>query len=108
MADAISGLLGSFTSMTCPHMDKPSTPGGNKLMIETSSFLACRQSLGLPAGPGGSKFAGDGQVWIKHAIINLSGIDSLDGRHMGTSKNQAFFVRARKPRAENRSVWANT
>ncbi len=26
----------------------------------------------------------------------------------GTSKNQAFFVRARKPRAENRSVWANT
>jgi hypothetical protein len=27
---------------------------------------------------------------------------------MGTSKNQEFFVRARKPRAENRSVWANT
>ncbi len=26
----------------------------------------------------------------------------------GASKNQAFFVRARKPRAENRSVWANT
>ena len=27
---------------------------------------------------------------------------------MGTSKNQEFFVRARNPRAENRSVWANT
>jgi len=29
-------------------------------------------------------------------------------KHKGTSKTQAFFVRARKPRAENRSVWANT
>ena len=28
--------------------------------------------------------------------------------HMGTSQNQGFCVRARKLRAEDRSVWTNT
>ena len=58
----------------------------------------------------GMQFSPDFTVlaFFPNDIMDNFGQNPKRPTFMGTSKNQAFFVRARKPRAENRSVWANT